>query len=164
MGKGIKGAEAIASAIYLARNHSKKKEIKVYIEKEFDYNLSRTLDEIRPGYHHVETCQESVPEAITAFLEGKNFEDVIRNAVSLGGDTDTVACIAGSIAEAFYGIPFDFIQEANSRLPKEMVDVIDQFATICGRRPCVYFTEEKRQLKKRQIYRKPLRGVSWPKA
>ena len=96
--EGIKGAEAAASAIFLARNGKSKAEIKDYIIKEFDYDLSRTCDEIRPVYHHVESCQETVPEAITAFLEGQDFEDVIRTAVSLGGDCDTLTCISGSIA------------------------------------------------------------------
>lgn len=103
--EGIKGAEATACAIFLARTGSTKDEIKSFIEKEFHYDLSRTCDEIRPNYHHVESCQETVPEAITAFLEGKSFEDVIRTAVSLGGDCDTLTCIAGSIAEGFYGVP-----------------------------------------------------------
>ena len=103
--EGIKGAEATASAIFLARTGKTKEEIKNYIINEFNYDLSRTLDEIRPNYHHVESCQETVPEAITAFLESTDFEDAIRNAVSLGGDTDTLACITGSIAEAFYGVP-----------------------------------------------------------
>ncbi len=114
--EGIKGAEAVASVIYLARTGSSRSRIKRYVEEEFGYDLSRTLDEIRPGYHHVESCQETVPEAITAFLEGKSFEDVIRNAVSLGGDTDTLACIAGSMAEAYYGIPEYILHEVRPRL------------------------------------------------
>ena len=96
--EGIKGAEATASAIFLAREGASKEEIKKYVESEFGYDLSRTCDEIRPGYAHVETCQKTVPEAITAFLEGGSFEDVIRTAVSLGGDCDTLTCIAGGIA------------------------------------------------------------------
>ena len=79
-----------------------KDEIREYIVREFGYNLERTLNEIRPDYSHKESCQESVPESITAFLESTSFEDAVRNAVSLGGDTDTMACISGSIAEAFY--------------------------------------------------------------
>ncbi len=122
--EGIKGAESVASAIFLARKGSDKAEIKDYITKEFGYDLSRTIDEIRPGYYHVESCQESVPEAITAFLEGEGFEDVIRTAVSLGGDTDTIACIAGSIAEAYYGIPEDLIKECLVRIPDEMKAVL----------------------------------------
>lgn len=100
--EGIKGAEATASAIYMARNGSSKEEIKEYIEGEFNYNLDRTLDEIRPEYHMDETCQRTVPEAIIAFLESKDFEDAVRNAVSLGGDTDTLGAITGSIAERLY--------------------------------------------------------------
>ena len=104
-----------------------KKEIKEYVIREFAYDLSRTCDEIRPGYHHVESCQETVPEAITAFLEGKDFEDVIRTAVSLGGDCDTLTCIAGSIAEAFYGIPEEMKEECRKRLSPDMLEVLDCF-------------------------------------
>ena len=125
--EGIKGAEATAAAIFLARTGNSKEEIKAYIEDNFGYDLSRTCDEIRPGYHHVETCQETVPEAITAFLEGKSFEDVIRTAVSLGGDCDTLTCIAGSIAEGFYGVPEDLKQECRNRLPEELREVLDRF-------------------------------------
>ena len=125
--EGIKGAEATASAIFLARTGASKEEIKSYIVKEFGYDLSRTIDQIRPGYHHVESCQETVPEAITAFLEGTDFEDVIRTAVSLGGDCDTLTCIAGSIAEAFYPVPEAMVEECRKRLPAEMLKVLDQF-------------------------------------
>ena len=125
--EGIKGAEATASAIFLARSGSSKDAIKAYIIREFGYDLSRTCDEIRPAYHHVESCQQTVPEAITAFLEGEDFEDVIRTAVSLGGDCDTLTCIAGSIAEAFYGVPAALIDECRMRLPKDMLEVIDRF-------------------------------------
>ena len=89
--------------------------------------MSRTCDDIRPNYHHVETCQETVPEAITAFLEGDSFEDVIRNAVSLGGDCDTLTCIAGSIAEAFYGVPEELKQECRNRLPEQLLKVLLKF-------------------------------------
>ena len=125
--EGIKGAEATASAIYLARNGSSKDAIKQYIIREFGYDLSRTCDEIRPGYHHVESCQETVPEAITAFLEGKDFEDVIRMAVSLGGDCDTLTCIAGGMAEAFYGVPEEMNAECRRRLPEDILRVLDLF-------------------------------------
>ena len=128
--EGIKGAEAIASAIFLARSGASKMVIKVYIEREFGYNLSRSCDEIRPSYYHVETCQQTVPEAITAFLEGKNFEDVICTAVSLGGDADTLTCIAGSIAEAYYGVPQKLKEECRKRLNEDMLTVIDQFWEI----------------------------------
>lgn len=125
--EGIKGAESIASAIFLARNGKTKDEIKEYIVKEFGYNLSRTCDEIRPTYHHVESCQKTVPEAITAFLEGNDFEDSIRTAVSLGGDCDTLTCITGSIAEAFYGIPNEIAETGRNRLDDEMILVLDRF-------------------------------------
>lgn len=125
--EGIKGAEATASAIFLARKGHPKAEIKKYIEHQFGYDLSRTCDEIRPSYRHVETCQETVPEAITAFLEGESFEDVIRTAVSLGGDCDTLTCIAGAIAEGFYGVPEALKQECRNRLPKQILKVLLHF-------------------------------------
>ena len=125
--EGIKGAEATAAAIFLARTGSSKAEIKAYIEENFGYDLSRTCDEIRPGYHHVESCQETVPEAITAFLEGDSFEDVIRTAVSLGGDCDTLTAIAGSIAEGFYGVPEDLKAECRRRLSDDLRTVLDRF-------------------------------------
>lgn len=125
--EGIKGAEATASAIFMARNGSSKEEIKKYIENEFHYDLNRTLDEIRPSYHMDETCQKTVPEAIIAFLEAKDFEDAIRNAVSLGGDTDTLGAITGSIAEAYYGIPEWLMTECRKRTNKDMRVVLDDF-------------------------------------
>jgi len=140
--EGIKGAESTASAIYMARNGSSKEEIKTYIEREFHYDLSRTLDNIRTYYHHVESCQETVPEAIIAFLESKDFEDAIRNAVSLGGDTDTLGAITGSIAEAFYGIPAVLIAECKSRIDKGlMTDVLDEFDHVLGRSVDTYSDE-----------------------
>lgn len=125
--EGIKGAEAIASAIFLARTGKSKEEIKEYIINEFDYDLSRTCDEIRPNYYHVETCQETVPEAIAAFLEGNDFEDVIRTAVSLGGDCDTLTCIAGSIAEAYYGVPQELRSKCVRRLSPDIAAVVMRF-------------------------------------
>ena len=125
--EGIKGAEAVASAIFLARTGSTKAEIKAYIEENFHYDLSRTCDEIRPQYYHVESCQETVPEAITAFLEGQSFEDVIRTAVSLGGDCDTLTCIAGSMAEAFYGVPGAPKEDCRSRLTADLREVLQRF-------------------------------------
>lgn len=133
--EGIKGAEATASAIFLARTGHSKDDIRQYIVKEFGYDLSRTCDEIRPTYHHVESCQETVPEAITAFLEGADFEDVIRTAVSLGGDCDTLTCIAGGIAEAFYGVSMALECEAVSRLPKDMEEVLNRFDIVRGKIP-----------------------------
>ena len=128
--EGIKGAEAIASIIYMSRIGMNKEEIKNYIIKEFHYDLSRTCDEIRPYYHHVESCQETVPEAIIAFMEGNSFEDIIRTAVSLGGDCDTLTCIAGSMAEAFYGIPQELKEECMKRIPDEFKDVLEKFGRV----------------------------------
>ncbi len=124
--EGIKGAVVTAGIIFLARNGASKEEIRSYAEGK-GYDLSRTCDEIRPGYYHVESCQETVPEAITAFLEGTGFEDVIRTAVSLGGDCDTLTCIAGSMAEAFYGVPEELKAECEKRLPEEMRSVLARF-------------------------------------
>lgn len=125
--EGVKGAMAVASAIFLARKGSSKEEIKNYIDYEFYYDLSRSLEDVRENCVFDETCPVSVPEAIIAFLESENFEDAIRNAVSLGGDTDTQAAIAGSIAEAFYGVPENLIQKCREYLPQEFLDVIDKF-------------------------------------
>lgn len=128
--EGVKGAEATASAIFLARTGCTKAQIRAYIEEQFGYDLSRTCDEIRPNYRHVESCQETVPEAITAFLEGDSFEDVIRTAVSLGGDCDTLTAIAGSIAEGFYGVPEELKIQCRKRLPKKLRDVLLAFDGI----------------------------------
>jgi ADP-ribosylglycohydrolase len=104
--EGIKGAQATAAAVFLARTGSTKTEIKRFIEQSFGYDLNRTLDEIRPDYLYDVSSQGTVPHAIIAFLESNEFEDAIRKAISLGGDSDTLACITGGIAEAFYkGVP-----------------------------------------------------------
>ena len=124
--EGIKGAVVTAGCIFLSRTGAGKDEIRAYAEGK-GYDLSRTCDEIRPTYHHVESCQETVPEAITAFLEGTDFEEVIRTAVSLGGDCDTLTCIAGSIAEAFYGVPEEMKAECRKRLPEDMLKILDRF-------------------------------------
>lgn len=126
--EGIKGAQAIALAIFLARTGKEKKEIAGHIEKQFGYNLHQKLDEIRPGYQFDETCQGSVPQAIIAFLESMNYEDAVRKAISLGGDSDTLACMAGGIAQAYYGeIPKYIIQKARQLLDGGLIAVIDEF-------------------------------------
>jgi ADP-ribosylglycohydrolase len=126
--EGIKGAQATALAIYLARKGDTKEEIKISITRWFGYDLSRTLDDIRPEYIFDESCQGSVPPAIIAFLESENFEDAIRKAISLGGDADTLACITGSIAEAYYGqVPVEIAAETLKRLPEEFKKIIDKF-------------------------------------
>ena len=125
--EGIKGAQATAAAIFLARTGSTKQAIRDYLSEHFHYDLTRTCDEIRPGYHHVESCQETVPEAVTAFLEGDSFEDVIRTAVSLGGDCDTLTAIAGSIAEGFYGVPEALKAQCRSRLTPDLLEILLEF-------------------------------------
>ncbi len=119
--EGIRGAQAIAAATFLARTGSSKEEIKAYIEQKY-YYLNFTLDEIRPAYEFDVTCQGSVPQAIECFLEAKDYEDAIRNAVSLGGDGDTIAAMAGAIAEAFFGIPEELQEEGLSRLDGTLLD------------------------------------------
>ena len=131
---GIKGAQATVAVIFLARTGHSKPEIRQYVEQTFGYDLSRTCDEIRPGYRHVETCQQTVPEAIVAFLESTGFEDALRNAVSLGGDSDTLACITGGIAEAFYGLPQELRAGTLKRLPEEMRAAYELFRQNLERR------------------------------
>ena len=128
--EGIKGAQATAAAIYLARHGKNRDEIRAYIEKTFGYDFSRTCDEIRPTYRHVESCQETVPEAMTAVWEGKDFEDTIRLGVSLGGDSDTLTCIAGGIAEVIWPIPEEIKVEALQRLPEDLRAVYDRFVHL----------------------------------
>ena len=126
--EGIKGAQAIACAVFLARTGRTKKEIRNFITNEFSYNLYRTIDEIRPGYEFDVSCQGSVPEAIIAFLESEDVEDAIRKAVSLGGDSDTIACMAGGIAQAYYTkIPESIVQETRNRLPEDLLAVVNAF-------------------------------------
>lgn len=131
--EGVKGAVATADAIFLCRcyfgdssmeSSEKKRLIKEHIEREYGYDLSKTLDEIRPSYRFDVSCQGSVPQAITAFLESTDFEDAIRNAISIGGDSDTVAAITGSMAEAAYGIPDRIKEKACSYLDEPLRAVV----------------------------------------
>lgn len=127
--EGIKGAQAVASAVFLARNKRSKTEIKQYIIDKFNYNLDRSISEIRPDYQFDVSCQGSVPEAIIAFLESTDFESAIRLAISIGGDSDTIACITGSIAEAFYREIPDYIIDNSLRvLPQEIIKHIENFS------------------------------------
>jgi len=127
--EGIKGAQATALAIFLARKKNSKETIKNEIEMAYRYDLSRSIDRIRPNYQFDVTCQGSVPEAIIAFLESTDFEDAIRKSISLGGDADTQACITGGIAEAFYGsVPAKLIEETRLRLPDEFLSILDRFS------------------------------------
>ena len=125
--EGVKGALATADAIYLARIGASKEEIKEHIEVRYNYNLDRTVDEIRPDYRFDVSCQGSVPESIICFLEGKDYEDTVRNAVSLGGDGDTQGAIAGSIAAAYYGVPDEITVEAINRLDDYLLNVFLDF-------------------------------------
>ncbi len=126
--EGIKGAQAIASAIFLARKNATKKEIRDYITAHFGYQLNQTLDEIRPSYQFDETCQGSVPQAIIAFLESNDYEDAIRNAISIGGDSDTIACMTGGIAQAYYqSIPDSIVERVKSLLEPELLRIVDLF-------------------------------------
>ena len=132
--EGIKGAESVASAIWMARIGKSKEEIKQYITDEFGYDLNMTCDEIRPNYQHDESCQNSVPQSIICFLESSSFEDAIRNAVSLGGDADTQGAIAGSIAEAFYGIPENLIDKCFDYMTEPMFKVAEFFEKVKNKR------------------------------
>ncbi|MBQ6799516.1 MAG: DUF1810 family protein [Bacteroidaceae bacterium] len=126
--EGIKGAQATAACIWMARKGKSKQEIKEYVEREFGYDLSRTCNEIRPAYRFDVTCQGSVPESIIAFLESTDYESAIRLAISLGGDADTMGAITGGIAEAFYGgVPEHIRKEVLKRLPEEFVEVMKRF-------------------------------------
>ena len=127
--EGIKGAQATAAAIFLARTGQGKKEIKDYIEITFNYDLSATLAEIRPGYSFDVTCQGSVPQSIIAFLESSSYEDAVRKAISLGGDTDTQACITGGIAQAYYKtIGGHIVKKARALLDGRLLKVVDSFS------------------------------------
>lgn len=131
--EGIKGAQAVALALFLARRGASKNRIRIEITERFGYDLSLKLDAIRPGYRFDETCQGTVPPAIIAFLESGDFEDAIRKAISLGGDADTLAAITGSIAEAFYGgVPGKIVEEVKKRVPIELWEVIGKFSQKYG--------------------------------
>ena len=125
--EGIKGAQAVAVAIFLSRTGHSKQEIRQEITQMFGYDLNKTCREIRPVYQYNETCQGTVPEAIVAFMDGTDFENSIRLAVSLGGDTDTLTCITGAIAEAYYGIPYAIEHKAMKYLPDNIKTVVTRF-------------------------------------
>lgn len=125
--EGIKGAQAVAAAIFLARTGKSKDDIRAYVEENF-YDLDFTLDDIRPAYSHDMTCEGSVPQAIVCFLEAVSYEDAIRNAVSLGGDGDTLSAIAGSIAEAYFGIPDELAEEALKYLDEDLAEYYFEYS------------------------------------
>ncbi len=131
--EGIKGAQATALAIFLARMGESKAGIKKEISRHFSYDLNRDLDEIRPQYSFDISCQGSVPASIIAFLSSTDYEDAIRNAISLGGDSDTMACIAGGIAQAYYKkIPEEIVQQVRQRLPEAFWEIIYEFNSKFG--------------------------------
>ncbi|MEW6242958.1 MAG: ADP-ribosylglycohydrolase family protein [Bacillota bacterium] len=131
--EGIKGAQAVAAAVFLARRGKSKEEIREYLAAQFGYNLEQTLARIRPRYSFDGTCQGSVPEAVIAFLESSDYEDAIRKAVSIGGDSDTIACITGGIAEAFYGgVPPFIVGRVRRILTPDLLEVVDAFYRYAG--------------------------------
>lgn len=130
--EGIKGAQAIASAIYLVRNNKGKDEIRKYITDIFGYDLDRTIDEIRPSYSFDVSCMGSVPEAIIAFLDGHDFESTIRNAVSIGGDSDTIGAMAGGLAQAAYGVPKAMAGYCYETLTPSLRKILDEFEVMLG--------------------------------
>ena len=130
--EGIKGAQATALAIMMARHGCDKNEIRSEIEKRFEYDLQFTCEQIRPTYTWGGTSQDSVPQAIVAFLDGEDYEDSIRNAISIGGDSDTIGCITGSIAEAYFGVPADLRNSAMNYLPEEFQSIISEFENKFG--------------------------------
>jgi ADP-ribosylglycohydrolase len=126
--EGIKGAQAVALAVFMARTGSSKDDIRREVAERFGYDMRRSVDEIRPEYQPSVSCQRSVPEAIIAFLDSDDVEDAIRNAISLGGDADTQACIAGGIAEAFHkGVQADIAARVKQRLPLEFAEIVEAF-------------------------------------
>jgi ADP-ribosylglycohydrolase len=130
--EGVKGAQAAAAAVFLARHKTPKLDIMDYVERTFGYDLGRTVDAIRRRYAFDVTCQRTVPEALIAFLESEGYEDAIRKAISLGGDSDTLACIAGGVAGAYYGVPDDIRAEAWVRLDDPLRSVTGAFAARYG--------------------------------
>lgn len=125
--EGVKGAQAAAAAVFLARKGESKKEIAKYITKTFGYDLTESVEQIRQYYKFDESCQGTVPQAIICYLQSRDYEDAVRKAVSLGGDADTLACIAGGIAQAAYGLPAHIANRARGLLTAEMLAVLDAF-------------------------------------
>lgn len=132
--EGIKGAQATAAAIFLARTGSTKEQIKAYIEERFGYDLGFTIEQIRPEYSHDVSCQGSVPQSIVAFLEARDYEQTVKLAISLGGDTDTMACIGGSIAEAFWSVPEEIALEGRRHLDPFLNGVLDSWSEWLAKR------------------------------
>jgi len=130
--EGMKGARSTVHAIYLARHQVDKQKIRAEIHKIYGYDLSMTVDEIREDYEFNETCQETVPQALVCALDATDFEDAIRNAISIGGDSDTVAAIAGGLAEALFGIDYALVEKGKCRLSRDMLMILDYFYAVTG--------------------------------
>ncbi len=130
--EGLKGAECTAAVIWLGRNGRTKDEIEEYVIREFGYDFSETLDEMRSRHKHDESCMDTLPKALRSFIDGESYEDVIRNAVSLGGDTDTIAAIAGGMAEGFYGMPAELRDKTRALVCDDMRDVLERFDALVG--------------------------------
>jgi len=129
----MKGAQATAAAVFLARTGSSKADIRAHVEREYGYDLSQSLDEIRPRYGFDVSCQGSVPQSLVALFESTDYEDAVRNAISLGGDADTMACIAGAVSEAFFGgVPDDIAAQTRERLDAHLTGVLDEFTERYG--------------------------------
>ena len=164
--EGVKGAQAIAASVFLCKEGKSKQEIKEYVEKTFDYDLSRRIADIRPTYDFDVSCQGSVPEAIIAFLEGNSFEAVIRLAISIGGDSDTIACMAGAIAACMYPIPRDIAERCDSILTDDLREIKNQFVDlICKREEersweKIYWQEEyERSLKAKSFHNRVIKPI-----
>ena len=164
--EGVKGAQAIAACVFLCKEGRSKQEIKEYVEKTFEYNLSRKIRNIRPTYDFDVSCQGSVPEAIIAFLEGNTFEEVIRLAISLGGDSDTIACMAGAIAACMYPIPREIAERCDSILTDDLREIKNQFIELISkreeekRREKIYWQEEyERSLKEKTFHNRVIRPI-----
>lgn len=132
--EGVKGAQAIAASVFLCKKGKTKEEIRDYVERVFDYDLHRKIADIRPSYTFDVSCQGSVPEAIIAFLEGNTFEEVIRLAISLGGDSDTIACMAGAIAACMYPIPDWITAKCNEILTEDLREIMGSFFDLIENR------------------------------
>jgi len=128
--EGIKGAKCTAAVIYLSRTGTPKEKIKEYVTNEFGYDLHEGVDELRIRHHHDESCMDSLPKALISFFEGDSYEDVVRNAVSLGGDTDTLGAIAGAMAEAMYGIPDEILKKGCEFLTDDLLSVLKKIKTM----------------------------------
>lgn len=139
--EGIKGAQAVSYGIFMAKQGCKKKDIRFEIGKWFGYNLNRRLDDIRPCYRFDISCPGTVPPAFIAFFESEDYESAVRNAVSLGGEADTIACISGALAEAFYqDVPTEIIETVRQQLPQKFLEIMDEFYLVYNKKNSRFFS------------------------